>query len=65
MEAFGMKILMNLYLVSSTDTVAFINGIEIIPSEIMVLDQDDLVGSFEYNPEGDQIYIIDDRGIYC
>lgn len=48
-----------LYLVSSTDTVAFVNGIEIIPNEIMVLDQDDLVGSFEYNPEGDQIYLID------
>jgi hypothetical protein len=53
-----------LYLVSSIDTVAFVNGIEIIPNEIFVLDQDDLAESFEYNPEGDQFYIIDeDEGI--
>ncbi len=49
----------NLYLVSSIDTVGFLDGIEIIPNEIIVLDQDDLVGIFEYIPEGDQIYIID------
>jgi len=51
-----------LYFVSSIDTVAFIDGIEIILNEIFVLDQDDLEDIFEYNPEGDQFYIIDGDG---
>jgi hypothetical protein len=49
-------------IVSSTDTVEFINGINIYPNEIIVLDQNDLVGSFEVNPSGDHIYLIDEYG---
>lgn len=51
-----------LSLASSTDTVEFINGINISPNEIIVLDQNDLVGSLEVNPSGDHIYLIDEYG---
>lgn len=51
-----------LNLVSSTDTIEFIDGINIYPDEIIVLNQDDLAGSFQFNTAGDHIYVIDDDG---
>lgn len=48
----------DILLVSSIDTVSFIEGIEIIPYELFVLNQDDLEESFEYNPEGDMIMLV-------
>jgi len=50
-----------LNLVSSTDTVEFIDGIEITPYETFVLDYSHLAGAFVFNPEGDFIDIIDDE----
>jgi hypothetical protein len=51
-------------LVSSIDTVEFNDGLEIIFDEIWVVDQNDLKESFEYNPEGDHIRMMDDDGYF-
>lgn len=52
----------NLYLVSSLSTVAFVDGISIIQNEPIVIDQNDLVDSFDFNPQGDHIYVTDASG---
>lgn len=54
----------NLRLISSIDTVEFIDGISFNINEIVVVSQDDLMESFGYNVEGDLIIVVDDDGYY-
>lgn len=52
----------NLSLVSSIDTIEFNSGIAFSFDEVFVLDQNNLVSGFQYNPLGDHIYMIDETG---